>query len=114
VGPIPRSARDEHQSSLERMIVFFPPLRADPTQAGLGDSSPTPSCATFPPWGHLGSSLGEAIKGFKKGLGALHDEIDVGPSVQEQPKGLPGDVTGHTTVEAARGAVAGAAQGRKS
>ena len=53
-------------------------------------------------------------QGFKKGLGALHDEIDVGPSVQEQPKGLPGDVTGHTTVEAARGAVAGAAQGRKS
>jgi sec-independent protein translocase protein TatA len=58
----------------------------------------------------LGSSLGEAIKG----LGALHDEIDVDPSVQEQPKGLPADIAGPTTIEAARGAAAGAAQGRKS
>jgi sec-independent protein translocase protein TatA len=41
----------------------------------------------------LGSSLGEAIKG----LGALHDEIDVDPSVQEQPKGLPGDIAGPPT-----------------
>jgi sec-independent protein translocase protein TatA len=38
----------------------------------------------------LGSSLGQALRGFKKGLSSLHDEIDV-EATQEPPKSLPGE-----------------------
>ncbi len=34
----------------------------------------------------LGSSLGQALKSFKKGLNSLHDEVEVGP--EEQRKNL--------------------------
>jgi sec-independent protein translocase protein TatA len=40
----------------------------------------------------LGSSLGQALRGFKKGLNALHDEVDVDASAEQ--KGLPGEVVG--------------------
>jgi sec-independent protein translocase protein TatA len=34
----------------------------------------------------LGSSLGQALKSFKKGLNSLHDATDVSGAVQETPK----------------------------
>ena len=38
----------------------------------------------------LGSSLGEAIKSFKKGLNSLHDDIDV---TAEERKSLPAEAS---------------------
>ena len=42
----------------------------------------------------LGSSLGQAIKSFKKGLGALHDDEPEQPvaTAKETPKALAADV----------------------
>jgi sec-independent protein translocase protein TatA len=56
----------------------------------------------------LGSSLGQALRGFKKGLNSLHDEIDIDPS--EPAKGLPGEVVGRPapTANAAAPAATGA------
>ena len=38
----------------------------------------------------LGSSLGQALKSFKKGLNSLHDDVE-SAAAEEQPKGLPGE-----------------------
>jgi sec-independent protein translocase protein TatA len=46
----------------------------------------------------LGSSLGQALRGFKKGLNALHEDIDVEAAPQQ--KGLPGEVVGHPAPQA--------------
>jgi len=39
----------------------------------------------------LGSSLGQALKSFKKGLNSLQDDVEVGPEAQEQRNALPGE-----------------------
>jgi sec-independent protein translocase protein TatA len=39
----------------------------------------------------LGSSLGEALRSFKKGLSAIHDEVDL-DTPAEQPKAPAGEV----------------------
>jgi sec-independent protein translocase protein TatA len=56
----------------------------------------------------LGSSLGQALRGFKKGLSSLHDEIDVNEAPAQEQKGLPGEVVGRPTPSAATPAGAGA------
>ena len=47
----------------------------------------------------LGSSLGQALRGFKKGLSSLHDEIDLDAAL-EQPKSLTGEVANRAGVQA--------------
>jgi len=42
----------------------------------------------------LGSSLGQAIKSFKKGLSSLHEDIEAGASTPEETKALAGKVEG--------------------
>ena len=37
----------------------------------------------------LGSSLGQALKNFKKGLNSLHEDVDVSAAVQDEQKSLP-------------------------
>jgi len=37
----------------------------------------------------LGSSLGQALKNFKKGLNSLHEDVDVSAAVQDEKKSLP-------------------------
>jgi sec-independent protein translocase protein TatA len=58
----------------------------------------------------LGSSLGQALRGFKKGLNSLHEDIDVDAAPQQ--KGLPGDVAGQPAPQANAGAPAAAATKR--
>jgi sec-independent protein translocase protein TatA len=53
----------------------------------------------------LGSSLGEALRGFKKGLSSLHDEIDV-DLTPEQPKAIAGEAAKPASTPAASNVVA--------
>jgi len=48
----------------------------------------------------LGSSLGQALKSFKKGLNSLHDDVEASPA--EEAKSLPGEraEAGTTTASA--------------
>jgi sec-independent protein translocase protein TatA len=60
----------------------------------------------------LGSSLGQALRGFKKGLNSLHEDIDL-DAAPEAHKGLPGEVVGRPASGAAASAAAPAEAGAK-
>jgi sec-independent protein translocase protein TatA len=62
----------------------------------------------------LGSSLGQAIKSFKKGLNSLHEDIEAGPSSPEETKGLAGKGEGSASAPAASNAVAAPRHGSDS
>jgi sec-independent protein translocase protein TatA len=56
----------------------------------------------------LGSSLGQALRGFKKGLSSLHDDLDVAAGTDEA-KALPTDAAnraGSTSATSTPGAAA--------
>jgi sec-independent protein translocase protein TatA len=57
----------------------------------------------------LGSSLGQALKSFKKGLSSLHEDVDV--SAQEEEKALPAETADSGGAKSSR---APAATARKS
>jgi sec-independent protein translocase protein TatA len=62
----------------------------------------------------LGSSLGQAIKSFKKGLNSLHEDIEAGPSSPEETKSLASKAEGSASTPAASNAVAAPRQGSDS
>jgi len=54
----------------------------------------------------LGSSLGQAIKNFKKGLSLLREDADVSAAVAEEPKSLPAESTESIRAPAPRSSLA--------
>jgi sec-independent protein translocase protein TatA len=62
----------------------------------------------------LGSSLGQAIKSFKKGLNSLHEDVDTGSVSTEETKRLADEGEAHADSPAPANVAAGRARDPKS